>query len=320
MFGLSMFAMPAPTPPPSSESDAATTLLAVLLCWAGPAIAYTLSVTNNKQPISPTRKTAVAATGVEVPKDIERRKAAMKEQPAQRVGLQRALLFLAFLVPHILVHYFQSGPTMTEQLKEWWTLSYNQLTDGKRTLPFQAAAFALSTERLCYTWVHSFSTSFVAFSRTPLGRLMGNKPLDVVFTLFCFNKTVQFGTFLLFYFHTIGFQSPFESGFAWSDVTPLQWIWLIYGLIIGQGLNTAIYRAIGKAGVYYGYRLGEPVPWVTGFPFSVVPHPQYFGTCIFCIGVNVFTATRKHIEAGWFNLTAVQCLFYVYMGLVEDYL
>ena len=117
-----MFAapMPAPTPPPSSESDAATTLLAVLLCWAGPAIAYTLSVTNNKQPISPTRKTAVAATGVEVPKDIERRKAAMKEQPAQRVGLQRALLFLAFLVPHILVHFFQSGPTMTEQLKEWW--------------------------------------------------------------------------------------------------------------------------------------------------------------------------------------------------------
>ena len=77
---------------------------------------------------------------------------------------------------------------------------------------------------------------------------------------------------------------------------------------------------IGKAGVYYGYRLGEPVPWVTGFPFSVVPHPQYFGVCCSVIGVNVFTATKAHVEAGWFNLTAVQVLFYVYMALVEDYL
>ena len=83
---------------------------------------------DERQPLQPQ---------AEVPKDIERRKAAMKEQPAQRVGLQRALLFLAFLVPHILVHFFQSRPTMTEQLKEWWTLSYNQLTDGKRTLPFK---------------------------------------------------------------------------------------------------------------------------------------------------------------------------------------
>ena len=60
--------------------------------------------------------------------------------------------------------------------------------------------------------------------------------------------------------------------------------------------------------MYYGYRLGEPVPWVTGFPFSVVPHPQYFGVCCCVIGVNVFTATKAHIAAGWFNLTAVQVL------------
>ena len=54
--------------------------------------------------------------------------------------------------------------------------------------------------------------------------------------------------------------------------------------------------------------------------FSVVPHPQYVGTCIFVTGVNIFCATEAHVRAGWFNLTAVQVLYYVYMALVEDYL
>jgi methylene-fatty-acyl-phospholipid synthase len=91
-------------------------------------------------------------------------------------------------------------------------------------------------------------------------------------------------------------------------------------VVIGQGLNAAIYRAIGKAGVYYGYRLGESVPWVTGFPFSIVPHPQYIGVCMSVIGINAFCATSAHVAAGWFNLTALQVLLYVYMSLVEDYL
>ena len=39
-----------------------------------------------------------------------------------------------------------------------------------------------------------------------------------------------------------------------------------------------------------------------------------------CIGVNIFVATPLHIASGWFNLTLVQVLYYVYMGLVEDYL
>ena len=183
-----------------------------------------------------------------------------------------------------------------------------------------ASRAALSIERLCYTWVHSFSTSFVSFASSPLGKMMGKKPLDVVLTIFYINKVIQLGTFLTFYWYCIDFYSPFNAGFSWGAVTPLQWIWLVYGVVVGQGLNHAIYQAIGKAGVYYGYRLGEKVPWVTGFPFSVVPHPQYFGVCVSCIGVNIFTATKTHIAAGWFNLTAVQVLFYVYMALVEDYL
>jgi uncharacterized RmlC-like cupin family protein len=101
----------------------------------------------------------------------------------------------------------------------------------------------------------------------------------------------------------------------------LQWALLFQAFIVGQGLNTAIYRTIGKAGVYYGYRLGHEVPWVTGFPFNVgIPHPQYIGSCLTCAGVNAFCATETHLTNGWLNLTAVQCLYYTYMAVVEDYL
>lgn len=32
----------------------------------------------------------------------------------------------------------------------------------------------------------------------------------------------------------------------------------------GQSLNAGIYKAIGKAGVYYGFKLGHHIPWHTG--------------------------------------------------------
>ena len=149
---------------------------------------------------------------------------------------------------------------------------------------------------------------------------MGKKPLDVVLTIFWINKCIQLGTFFTWYFYVIGFRSPFTAGFSWESRTRLQWVLLVQGIIAGQGLNLAIYRAIGKSGVYYGYRLGEEVPWVTGFPFSVMSHPQYSGVCLSVIGLNTFAATPAHIAAGWLNLTAVQILLYVYMGLVEDYM
>ncbi|GFH15500.1 phosphatidyl-N-methylethanolamine N-methyltransferase, partial [Haematococcus lacustris] len=55
---------------------------------------------------------------------------------------------------------------------------------------------------------------------------------------------------------------------------------ILYAAIWLKALNVGIYKAIGKVGVYYGTRLGHTVPWVTGFPFSVVPHPQYVGSAL----------------------------------------
>ena len=60
--------------------------------------------------------------------------------------------------------------------------------------------------------------------------------------------------------------------------------------VVGQLLNAAIYNAIGKAGVYYGYKIGVPVPWCTGFPFNVFTmHPQYAGVCLSIFGGGALT-------------------------------
>ena len=45
---------------------------------------------------------------------------------------------------------------------------------------------------------------------------------------------------------------------------------LRWSLPAGQVLNAAVYRKLGKAGVYYGFKLGRPIPWETGFPFNTV--------------------------------------------------
>ena len=151
---------------------------------------------------------------------------------------------------------------------------------------------------------------------------MGKTPIDVVLCFFYIHKATQVGTFVTFYCFVAGWHSPFEDGVHdWlSSISRFQWVSLFNGILIGQGTNIAVYRAIGKTGVYYGHRLGHEVPWVTGFPFNVFPHAQYLGVCVFIVGVNVWSATYTHVAAGWFNLTLLQVVLYGGMALVEDYL
>lgn len=49
-------------------------------------------------------------------------------------------------------------------------------------------------------------------------------------------------------------------------------------LVFGQILQLSVYARLGIEGVYYGNKLGCPVPWVTGWPFNMqLRHPQYIG-------------------------------------------
>ena len=226
--------------------------------------------------------------------------------------------------PFVWCYATQTEPTVREQVRGWWQSSPS-LGSGSWCEPvFWTAAAVLALERVCYTWVHAGTVSFVAFCATPLGGSLGNTPLEVVYSLFCMNKWIQSLTFALWWCYTLGSAWPSAMGSAVAAVareaTRLQWTCLATSVVVGQGLNYVAWRALGKSGILYGHRLGLAVPWVVGFPFSLMSHVQYTGMCIFVTCWNAFLSSRSHVEAGLFNLTAVQVLCYVYMALVEDYL
>ena len=84
----------------------------------------------------------------------------------------------------------------------------------------------------------------------------------------------------------------------------------------GQVLNVSIYRAIGHAGVYYGFKLGHKVPWVTGFPFNVVSHPQYVGSVLSVWGAAALLWTQAPPGLGL--IAAYWTCLYVITGFQES--
>lgn len=46
-------------------------------------------------------------------------------------------------------------------------------------------------------------------------------------------------------------------------------------------------------GVYYGFKLGHTIPWVDGFPFNVVSHPQYVGSVATVVGMAALVSAVR---------------------------
>jgi hypothetical protein len=73
-------------------------------------------------------------------------------------------------------------------------------------------------------------------------------------------------------------------------------------VVLGQGLNIAVYLSLGKNNVYYGTKLGAPVSWVTGFPYGTgFRHPQYVGGFVSQLGVLALStdAEAPALAAWW---------------------
>ncbi len=84
-------------------------------------------------------------------------------------------------------------------------------------------------------------------------------------------------------------------------------------------MNVAAIQAIGKVGIYYGFKLGHSVPWFTGFPFNLVPHPQYVGSVMTVWGTLLLMGTPVHWAAGMQLIGTVWTLCYVASGAIEQY-
>ena len=100
--------------------------------------------------------------------------------------------------------------------------------------------------------------------------------------------------------------------------SPLQWAAFAALVTMGQVLNGSVYKAIGADGVYYGFKLGAPVPWSTAFPFSAgLRHPQYVGGYCSQLGVFALFASKATIAAGLVPLAGWWAALYVLNSVIE---
>ena len=221
--------------------------------------------------------------------------------PAPKNRPLQALFAAIFIVPQLAVYAVQDDHSAYEELASLFRPAL-ELSSWQRWLQdetFLLVLFALSLERIVYTIVWLFPNHFVHFAQYGALRHVGRTPLDVIVFLFSINKVIthppihshththtysfthpsftdalaptqvfQIGSIFGYFFHIGPLPSP-------SEISLLRWVLGLQLFIVGQGLNFAIYRAIGKSGVYYGFKIGVPVPWCTGFPFNVFTmHPQ----------------------------------------------
>jgi len=99
---------------------------------------------------------------------------------------------------------------------------------------------------------------------------------------------------------------------------PLKAVLILQLFSVGQLLNVQVYNKIGEAGVYYGTRLGIEVPWVYGFPFSVVPHPQYFGATLSFWATFLLLSSPATASQGLYVLCVVMAAYYAFSSYVES--
>ena len=93
-------------------------------------------------------------------------------------------------------------------------------------------------------------------------------------------------------------------------VKDIRW-WNICFIGCGQLLNGMVFYRLGNNGVFYGNKFGFNIPWVTGFPFNVFPHPQYLGAVLSLIGLYPLVSC---------NFIMYSSLLYAITAFIETHL
>jgi methylene-fatty-acyl-phospholipid synthase len=167
------------------------------------------------------------------------------------------------------------------------------------TMALAGAMVLLSLERLFYRWVWHRPRRFEAWCG-------GRDPVDALARAMIGFKVVQLGVFIAWCFPVAG------SGWAHGGVAALLAGVLLIG--VGQFLNVAVFRRLGRVGVFYGNRFGRPTLWCTGFPFSLLRHPQYVGASLSVWG---FFLLFRFPHDDWFVLPAVETVYYALGAYLE---
>jgi len=170
---------------------------------------------------------------------------------------------------------------------------------------FTLAALLLALERVTYWWVWNRPEAFQRQVARHAGRL---GPVKALKRLFVVLKVVQVAVLLGWCMWFSGRVLP------WPEAPPGA---LGIGLVLllsGQVLNAAVFWRLGENGVFYGNRFGRSVEWQHGFPFSLLPHPQYFGALVSVWG---FMLLMRYPAPDWLVLPALSTVYYLIGARVE---
>lgn len=163
------------------------------------------------------------------------------------------------------------------------------------------AALLLSIERICYAWAWHHPQSFQRFCARSLAAPQEEAP-EVLERLFYGFKVLQLSVFLhwcLVYGDGVLWPSPAPAGVVAMGIA---------AIVLGQVLNASVFHRLGRTGVFYGDRMGHDVPWVEGFPFSLLKHPQYVGAVLSIWGLFL---VLRFPHDDWIVLPLIETLYYL---------
>ena len=172
------------------------------------------------------------------------------------------------------------------------------------------AALLLALERVSYVLVWHYPDTFERLCRQ--GRVFGIRdPVNALHVLFAGFKSIQVGVFVAWW-------SLFDGRFPPLPTAPTGLLLAGAALVVaGQVLNFSVFWRLGRIGVFYGNRLGHRVPLITGFPFSIVPHPQYTGTLVSIWGLFLI---MRYPNPDWILLPLIETVYYLAAMRLERHL
>lgn len=224
------------------------------------------------------------------------------EARAQSDSNARIAFYSLILLPWV-VALGMLGPDAFKGFKESFHLASHPT---KLTPHIVLLVLALSPPHIFYywTWTHAVHWHSLCKERG----LVAYKTFAGVAHMI---KAFQFLSILLWSYNRVDLQQ------IYADMHPLKALLCAQLFVIGQILNAKVYEKIGEAGVYYGTRLGVRVPWVYGFPFSVVPHPQYFGATLSFASLFLALSTEHAVSEGVYIPMLAVAIMYAFSSWVE---
>ncbi|MDT8439613.1 MAG: methyltransferase [Wenzhouxiangellaceae bacterium] len=169
------------------------------------------------------------------------------------------------------------------------------------------ATLLLSLERVTYWWAWNHPEVFTAQARRR-DRLLHHDPVRALGRLFVVFKFIQIGVLL-------GWCMVFGQTWLPLPTAPSGAIVLGLSLLaLGQALNFGVIWRLKAEGMFYGNRFGRAIEWQTGFPFSIVRHPQYVGALL---SVWAFLLIMRFPNPDWLALPLVSTALYAWGIHVE---